>query len=198
MGEVIKEVLAAQNLLIHNLNGHEIYKNNNSNGVLEIVVVAALPPECFISQDVIKAFQSARNTWRVRLKGSLSETIRTGLEGLISDPMGIGFLPGDQAGVERCQLAQLMEEFLRVQPDFLVPVSGSSRGNPVFFHRRFVPELLVLQGEQGGKAIMEQYPERWVQFEVRPDFLLDIDTPEDYRKSSAKVNEAKPRNEAKK
>lgn len=112
----------------------------------------------------------------------LADTIRRGLSDLPDTAQGICFIPGDQVGLESHLLAELTSFFLEKTPDFLVPQVGGVTGSPVFFHARYLPELLALQGEQGGKRILETYRERWTTYPVREEFLLDIDTLEEYEK----------------
>lgn len=111
----------------------------------------------------------------------LSETIRLGLADLPEGMKGICFIPGDQVGLESLKLAELIRFFLENQPDFLVPWVGNDfSGSPVFFHAHYYQELCSLQGEQGGRAILTRYPERWVKYPVPSEFLEDVDTPQDY------------------
>lgn len=121
----------------------------------------------------------------------LSETIRLGLADLPEGMKGICFIPGDQVGLEPSTLAELIRFFLENQPDFLVPWVRNSDpsdspdpsgfpGSPVFFHSHYYQELCSLQGEQGGRAVLTRYPERWVKYPVPSEFLEDVDTPQDY------------------
>ncbi|WP_434511163.1 nucleotidyltransferase family protein [Desulfitobacterium sp. AusDCA] len=114
----------------------------------------------------------------------LSETIRLGIADLPEKMQGICFIPGDQVGLEPIKLAELISFFIENQPDFLVPWVAENKlsGSPVFFHKLYYQELCSLQGEQGGRAVLNRYPERWVKYSVPPEFLEDIDTPEDYRR----------------
>lgn len=155
----------------------------------------------------------ARKTGRVYLKGlnepeegvfkqvwinqptirPLSETIRLGLADLPQESAGICFVPADQVGLEPRILADLIRCFLEKRPDFLIPstegcagIKGKGKtGSPVFFHRRYLEDLRSLQGEQGGRAVLKQYPERWLTYPVPETFMEDIDTPEDYRRLAA-------------
>jgi molybdenum cofactor cytidylyltransferase len=58
------------------------------------------------------------------------------------------------------------------------PMYRGKRGNPVGFSRQYLPQLLALQGDQGARGILKQYPVQ----EVHVDdagILHDIDTPAD-------------------
>lgn len=58
-------------------------------------------------------------------------------------------------------------------------VSGDGRlGNPCVFSRMYFPELLALQGDQGGKAVIRRHKADLFRYEIRdPAGLEDIDEP---------------------
>ncbi len=59
------------------------------------------------------------------------------------------------------------------------------RGNPVGFSHRFRAELMLLQGDQGARGLLERYPGEVCWLEVEdPGILLDIDVPADWQRRS--------------
>jgi len=149
--------------------------------VTEIYVVARHPIEDYLTEDRIRMFNSYGGVWiQVPSPKPLAETIHYGLQDLNSEVQCIGFLPGDQVGITAQRLADCLQQVLQVSPDFLVPIAGDKAGSPVFFHKRYVPELLALQGEQGGREVLYRYPERWRKYPVEERFFQDVDTPEQY------------------
>ena len=58
------------------------------------------------------------------------------------------------------------------------PMYRGQRGNPVGFSRRYLPQLLALQGDQGARGILRQYPVHEVEVDDA-GILQDIDTPAD-------------------
>jgi molybdenum cofactor cytidylyltransferase len=148
----------------------------------EICVVARHPIEAYLSKEGGDKFKACGGIWlRVPSPKPLAETIHLGLQDLNSEVQIIGFLPGDQVGVTAQGLAACLRQALRILPDFLVPTAGEMTGSPVFFHRRYVPDLLALQGEQGGREVLNRYPERWSKFQVEENLFQDVDTPEQYQ-----------------
>lgn len=135
-----------------------------------------------------RAWERAQGVWLYTpLPRPLSETLRFGLTDLPAGIQGVCFVPGDQVGLEALTLRALTHCFCERRPDFLVPcaeTTGNS-GSPVFFHRRYVEELRTLDGEQGGRAVLKHYPERWLTYSVPEAFLEDVDTPEAYRRLCA-------------
>ena len=149
---------------------------------IELYVVARHDIENYLSGEDIAKFKEMRGIWlQIPNPKPLAETIRIGLADLNDSVQMIGFLPGDQVGVTAQGLAECLRCAYQLLPDFLVPMAGQVPGSPVFFHRRYVPELLDLRGEQGGKVILHRYPERWYKFEVNESLFQDVDTPAQYQ-----------------
>lgn len=150
-------------------------------GAAEIYVVARHSMEAYLTEDSIRRFKFYAGTWiRVPSPKPLAETIRYGLQDLQNEVQSIGFLPGDQVGVTALGLAGCLQQVLQNNPDFLVPMVGDKAVSPVFFHRKYVPELLELSGEQGGREVLYRYPKRWRKYPVENGFYQDVDTPEQY------------------
>lgn len=149
----------------------------------EIRVVARKPKEIYLSNASATRLARWGGIWQqVPEKQPLSATIRVGLTDLSQQAQGICFIPGDQIGLVPVVLAELVEFFSMNSPDFLIPKCGDVHGSPVFFHRRYLKDLLSLNGEQGGRAVLQHYPERWRTYPVSAAFLRDVDTVEDYNK----------------
>jgi len=148
----------------------------------EIYVVARHSREAYLTEDCIRMFESDGGTWiQVPSPNPLAETIRFGLQDLNSEVQSIGFLPGDQVGITAQGLADCLQQVQHNHPDFLVPIVGDKAVSPVFFHRKYVHELLELRGEQGGREVLYRYPEQWQKCPVEDSFFQDVDTPEQYK-----------------
>lgn len=62
----------------------------------------------------------------------------------------------------------------------VIPHYGAAAGHPVAFGRDFFPALLALDGDAGGRSLIQQYPHAVVELRIDdPAILQDIDTPED-------------------
>ncbi|MDI6879945.1 MAG: NTP transferase domain-containing protein [Desulfitobacteriaceae bacterium] len=170
---------------------------------LELRVVARKSLAAYLPDALQERFQRAQGTWcEDEVPRPLADTIRIGLQELADEIQGIAFLPGDQVGLRSDTLLRLVETFLHEKPDFLVPLADplappklesldesalpdepsmpGMTGSPVIFHRRYVPELLGLEGEQGGKTVLQRYKAKWATYPVETDFFADVDTPEQY------------------
>jgi molybdenum cofactor cytidylyltransferase len=63
---------------------------------------------------------------------------------------------------------------------------GDRRANPVLFDRSTFPELLALQGDTGGRAIIDRHSIESVDW-ADANLLFDVDTPDDYHRLLGKA-----------
>ena len=110
----------------------------------------------------------------------VSGTIRLGLEALGNCDAAL-FQVADQPLLRR-ETVRAELEFFRARPDCIAALShGGVRGNPCVFPARFFPELLALEGDRGGSAVIKSHPDALRLFEAPARELLDVDTPEALR-----------------
>lgn len=110
-----------------------------------------------------------------------SSSIRCGIEALPENCGGAIFLLGDQPQVNPTILDGLVEEHRRFLHPIIAPSIDGKRANPVLFDRQTFPELCQLTGDVGGRAIFSRHPVEWLPWNDSL-LLLDVDTPEDYRR----------------
>lgn len=112
----------------------------------------------------------------------MASSIKAGLRCLDPRANGIMIALGDMPLVSPPVINRVVSAFGQGH-EIVVPVWGGKRGHPVLFHRRYQGELMVLSGDQGGRSLLERYPERVFEVEVdTPAILMDIDTMEDYER----------------
>lgn len=64
-----------------------------------------------------------------------------------------------------------------------VPRIDGRPSSPCVFPKRFLPELMTLTGDQGGKRVYRQYPEQTVFVDWTEErTLVDLDDPETYQR----------------
>lgn len=113
----------------------------------------------------------------------MAGSVRAGLAALGEDVAAAVVLLGDMPLIQAATVAALCAAVCR-HPDALaiVPVHGGRRGNPVLWTRQAFRRLLALEGDVGGRHILESEPGRVVAIPVNDTGILtDVDTPEDYR-----------------
>lgn len=89
------------------------------------------------------------------------------------------FLTADQPWMEYETLERFLLLAGEMEEGFLCARSGDILGNPVSFHEKYYDELMLLQGDQGGKAVMKRHLEEVRYFEVPLRELKDVDFRED-------------------
>ncbi len=97
---------------------------------------------------------------------------------------GVGggiFLLADQPQVTATILRALVERHRLDLPPVLAPMVQDARANPVLFDRVTFPDLLSLQGDIGGRGVFHKFPPAYLPWHD-DRLLLDVDTPEQYRR----------------
>lgn len=134
----------------------------------------------------------ARNEqWR---EGQAS-SVRVGLNPLLGPPPnafggreiwgreigGAFFLLVDQPQVTAHVLDALKSRHAEGLFPIVAPLAAGRRANPVLFDRVTFAELMKLEGDVGGRAVMRQFPVEYVPWHDE-SLLFDVDEEEDYRK----------------
>ncbi len=114
-------------------------------------------------------------------KKGQSTSVGVGLKNCSDKIDGVAFILGDQPLIQVETYNYLIKAFKSEMPGILVPTYEGQRGNPIFFHRRFFDDLLQVEGDRGGREIIQQNKDQVVKVEVNdPGILLDIDNKEEY------------------
>lgn len=110
-----------------------------------------------------------------------SSSMRKGLQALPDNTGAALFLLADQPFVSPALIKQIIERHQKILSPVIAPRVGEQRSNPVLFDRVTFPDLLTVQGDRGGRALFDRYEISYVDWDDA-NLLLDIDTPEDYRR----------------
>lgn len=110
-----------------------------------------------------------------------SSSIRAGVEALPSQAGSAIFMLCDQPQIPPDLIRGLIEKHSQTLAPVISPMVNGKRANPVLFDRGLFPELLVLHGDVGGRAIFSKYPPEWLPW-ADSSITLDVDTPEDYQR----------------
>ena len=138
---------------------------------LERVVVVSQYPEIMRLAETFR-FAAVHNA---DPDDGISRTVQLGLTGL-RDCDGVLFLVSDQPLLRKESVAALVALW-KQQPDKIAALAhGGVRGNPCLFPARFFPELMALQGDRGGSAVIRQHEDCLVLLETAPRELYDVDT----------------------
>lgn len=112
----------------------------------------------------------------------ISESIKLGIQAS-NGCDGYMFFTVDQPLLDENIINKLMKVFHQDPSYIIVPRHKGRRGSPVVFPRKFKKDLLGLEGDTGGKSIINKYLSqvRFVEIDDEKS-LFDVDTKEDYEK----------------
>ena len=112
-----------------------------------------------------------------RLQG-ISASVRLGTEYLMDRCDAIAYLTADQPLLRRESVGKLLDLWRATPGKIAALAHDGVRGNPCVFPAKFFPELLALEGDRGGSAVIRRHPSDLILLEVPAEELLDADTPE--------------------
>ena len=137
-----------------------------------VAVVTQYPEVAALAE--VFGFQAIENP---HPEWGVSHTIHLGLSAM-GDCDGVLFQVADQPLLRRETVARAAALW-REHPETIVALAHSGRrGNPCLFPARFFPELMVLEGDRGGSAVIRRHPETLLLVEAAEEELWDVDTPQ--------------------
>ena len=135
-----------------------------------VVVVTCYPEVRALAEE--NGFKCA---WNDEPEKGASLSVRIGLD-LLLDTDAVLFMVSDQAALTR-ESVSAQVDFYRMHPDHIVRMSCDGQvGNPCIFPSAFFPELLELQGDTGGRAIIRRHEDSTLNFCIsNAAELADVD-----------------------
>jgi molybdenum cofactor cytidylyltransferase len=111
-----------------------------------------------------------------------SSSVQAALRAVPPHTQAVVFLLADQPGVRAETVDLLVEAYRRTLAPVVVPqYLGGLRGNPVLFDRSTFPDLLALQGDTGGRPVIDQVGSAVRFVPVNLPQPAGIETLDDYR-----------------
>ena len=112
----------------------------------------------------------------------MSTSIRRGIEALRPKSDGILIALGDLPFLKTRTINVLIHAFEQGRGRIVVPSFRGRRGHPAIFDRKYKRELLNLQGDVGGRSVMERHPKDVRVVPVKSiGVVTDVDTWQDYK-----------------
>lgn len=158
---------------------------------LELAEKQAVQPCIAVTAyEEIKAAAKSRGmkvVWNASPELGISNSLKLGLlevKRCLPEADGVLFLVCDQPYLKKETVSQMLRAFESMEKpekSILCPVpeggSFSEAGNPCIIGRDYFDELLLLEGDTGGKQVIRRHPEAVCLFPVKESReLLDIDT----------------------
>lgn len=124
---------------------------------------------------------------RVRTPGApMAASLRAGIDSVPAGCAGAAVLLGDMPGVRAEHLRLLTRAFTQAGGRMIVaPTCNGRRGNPVLWPRALFPELMTVEGDQGGREVLRRNAQTLLAVPVDActdggvGVLRDIDTSDD-------------------
>jgi molybdenum cofactor cytidylyltransferase len=111
----------------------------------------------------------------------MSTSVRAGLQALEPEVGAVVIVLADQPALTPGLIQVLANRYNATGAPIVVPFYQGRRGNPVLFARSLFSELLAVEGDQGGRALISRYAEQVEQVQIEdPAVILDVDTRGDY------------------
>ena len=96
---------------------------------------------------------------------------------------GYMFMVCDQPFISIETLNSVIDNFINGDKGIVCVGYGDNKGNPVIFSKRYINELLSLEGDNGGKRILKRHLDDLKIVNVDNEVeLVDIDTQEEFSK----------------
>jgi molybdenum cofactor cytidylyltransferase len=110
-----------------------------------------------------------------------SAAIKLGINAASPETDAFMFMVGDQPFLNASIINILIDTFHQDPRSIIVPVYSGTRGNPVLFPAVMKELLLTLEGDRGGRVLIDSMPERVNLVSIDEEMSgADIDTAEDY------------------
>lgn len=116
-------------------------------------------------------------------RGQLS-SLQTAIRALEGEPVEAVLVHlVDHPFMESGLVDRMIERFRAEEKLIVVPRFAGRRGHPVLFSCKLFPEFLAAPPEAGAKPVVRGHPDETLELETGEEgVLIDIDTPEEYRK----------------
>lgn len=136
------------------------------------------------NEEIIKicSDRNISTIYNSKWKQGQSESIKIGVKNSPKSE-GYAFFTADQPLINVETINLLLNEFNNNKEAIIVPNYNGKRGTPVIFSDKFKEDLLELEGDVGGRVIINENPSYTRVVNVENEFILwDIDTKADYEK----------------
>lgn len=111
-----------------------------------------------------------------------SESIKLALNNFSNKEVGYMFFVGDQYFLNKTTINRMINEFKNNPNSIIIPKGKKNIGNPIIFPYKFRKKLLKLEGDVGGRRVINFDEDKIVFIDVEDKELWDVDTEKDILK----------------
>ncbi len=156
----------------------------NCSGCFNEIIVVAKDDE-ILKSACGRGFKTVRNEMS---HFGQSASVKLGIKNS-KESDGYMFFVADQPFIKEGTIIKMLNVFEKSPHNIVRACNDTIAGNPVIFSEVFKEQLLKLEGDTGGKAVMKENMDKVINVQIQSeDELMDIDTAEDYDIALKKVN----------
>lgn len=173
------------------MNKSKLHMEINDKKIYEFILHTIKSCQCFNEvivvakdQEIIEKSESLEFKVIKNEKSFLgqSTSIKLGLTNS-KHSQGYMFFVADQPFIKESTIKALIDEFNNNPDKIIIPCYNGKNGNPVIFPLNLKEELLSLEGDIGGKSVINNNIDKVIKVHIKTDYEnIDIDTMEDYEK----------------
>ena len=109
-------------------------------------------------------------------QSGIASSIKAGLAVAGNDYNYYGFCNGDKPFIKNRSIMQILEYLEENKPGILVPLYQEKSGHPTFFSKIYLSHFGKLQGDVGGKVIIDKFPDSVTYLPINDEgIILDMD-----------------------
>ena len=150
----------------------------------EVIVVLGCEAEVLVKKVATRPVRIAMNS---AYQEGMSTSIARGLA-LVDDRVGAVMLAlADQPFIDSHVINRMIDEFDTHNKGIVIPVYKGRMGHPIIFTIKYKGELLMLSGDTGGRAIIDQHLDDVLEVAVGSEGIcIDIDNLSSYHLEKSK------------
>ncbi|MFN8571550.1 MAG: nucleotidyltransferase family protein [Gemmatimonadaceae bacterium] len=157
--------------------------------VAEIIVVAGDEAD-----EMGRAIHGLRARLAVnpRPEEGMSESLRIGLHAAPADAAALLIVLGDQPLIEPLVIELMIAAWRGGRGMIIAPEYEGQRGNPVLFDGTLRAELMLIEGDQGARQLLESYSSYVYRLPVDRPMPKDVDTVDDLQVVARELADSPP------
>jgi len=156
-----------------------VIDNALASKVSEVILV--LGPETAHLQPSLEGLSRVKVVENQQPDQGQSTSLRLGLQCISRWAQATLILMGDQPLVTPDIIDALINKYSQSRGPIVAPLYGGQRGSPVLFDRSLLGELMAVEGDKGGREIVEKYKDSMVAVSFESPLVGDdVDSWDDY------------------
>lgn len=156
----------------------QIVLDSTAASMVDEIVLVTRPGSIHVNESLYPHLKIVENE---QWKTGQSSSMKRGLENIKPGMDAIIFMMADQPFITTEIINELLLRYYEKGASLVAPVYKGKRGSPVIFDRSLFQELFAIEGDKGGRELLDRFPVEYVEFDTSLPGM-DIDTPEDYEK----------------